>query len=63
MDNYILAQDYNKANINDRLWYVMAESDLDTLLEKEDIGFGDKAYAIEEKTFHICGNDGKWYEM
>ncbi len=63
MDNYILAQSFNKANIQDRLWYVMDESDLDTLLAEQKIQFGDKAYVITTKTFYICGNDNTWYEM
>ena len=61
--NYILAQSFNKANVQDRLWYVMEESDLDTLKAAEHILFGDKAYVIKEKTFHIFGNDDEWYEM
>lgn len=61
--NYVLAQSFNRANVQDRLWYVMEESDLDTLKDEQTILFGDKAYAIKEKTFHIMGNDDTWYEM
>ena len=63
MENYILAQSFNRANIQNRLWYVMEESDLDTLLSNEKVQFGDKAYVIKDKTTYICGNDEKWYEM
>lgn len=63
MDNYILAQSYNRANIQDRLWYVMTAEDLATLLSNEKINFGDKAYIITDKKFYICGNDQQWYEM
>ncbi len=63
MDNYILAQSYNKANVQDRLWYVMDTGDLDTLAANEKIAFGDKAYVIKTKKFYICGNDDTWYEM
>lgn len=62
-ENYILAQSFNKANVQDRLWYVMDESDLDTLIANEKIAFGDKAYVIKTKGFYICGNDNEWYEM
>ena len=41
--NYILAQSFNKANVQDRLWYVMDDTDLDTLAEQEKVAFGDKA--------------------
>lgn len=63
MDNYILAQSYNKANVQDRLWYVMDAGDLATLKANEKIVFGDKAYVIKTKKFYICGNDDTWYEM
>ena len=63
MKNYILAQSFNRANVQDRLWYVMDSSDLDTLKSDEKILFGDKAYVIKAKTFHIMGNDNTWYDM
>lgn len=63
MKNYVLAQSFNRANVQDRLWYVMESSDLDTLKVSEKILFGDKAYVIKAKTFHIMGNDNTWYEM
>ena len=63
MKNYILAQSFNRANVQDRLWYVMESSDLDTLKSDEKILFGDKAYVIKAKTFHIMGNDNTWYDM
>ena len=63
MDNYILAQSFNRANIQDRLWYVMDESDLDTLKANETILFGDKAYVIKTKATYIMGNDNTFYAM
>lgn len=63
MDNYILAQSYNKANVQDRLWYVMDDADLTTLKTNEKIFFGDKAYVIKKKSFYIFGNDQTWYVM
>ena len=60
---YVLAQSFNRANVQDRLWYVMETSHLDTLKANEKISFGDKAYVIKAKTFHIMGNDNQWYEM
>lgn len=62
-ENYILAQSFNRANVQDRLWYVMDESDLSTLANDKIIAFGDKAYVIKTKAFYIRGNDQKWYEM
>lgn len=63
MDNYVLAQSFNRANVQDRLWYVMNTSDLDTLKTNEKTSFGDKAYVIKDKTFYIMGNDNTWYAM
>lgn len=63
MENYILAQSFNRANVQDRLWYVMDTGDLDTLLANEKIGFGDKAYVIKAGGFYVCGNDQTWYSM
>ena len=62
MANYVLAQSFNRANVQDRLWYVMESSDLTTLKQNEQISFGDKAYVIKAKTFHIMGNDNNWYD-
>ena len=63
MANYVLAQSFNRSNIQDRLWYTMSSSDLDTLKTEQKIEFGDKAYAITDKAFYIMGNDDTWYEM
>ena len=63
MANYILAQSFNKANAQDRLWYAMNNSDLNTLKTNEKILFGDKVYVITDKTFYIMGNNNTWYEM
>lgn len=61
--NYTLAQSFNRANIQDRLWYVMDESDLEDLKANETIIFGDKAYVIKTGSVYIMGNDNKFYEM
>ena len=63
MDNYILATNWNKSHIQDRLWYCMEEIDKDTMLLEEKISFGDKVYVIKTKMTYICGNDNTWYEM
>ena len=63
MDNFVLAQSFNHANVQDRLWYVMDTADLDVLKVQKTIEFGDKAYVIKQKTFHIMGNDNTWYDM
>lgn len=63
MENYTLAQSFNRANIQDRLWYVMDTSDLDTLKANEKILFGDKAYVIKTKAVYIMGNDDTFYAM
>ena len=63
MKNYVLAQSFNRANVQDRLWYVMEAADLSTLKANEKISFGDKAYVIKAKSFHIMGNDNTWYDM
>lgn len=60
---YVLAQSFNRANVQDRLWYVMETSDLDILKANEKILFGDKAYVIKTKTAVIMGNDGEFYDM
>ena len=61
--NYVLAESYNRANIQKRLWYVMGAADLDALKDEEKILFGDKAFAINEKQLYIMGNDDTWYEI
>lgn len=63
MNDYVLAQSFNHANVQDRLWYVMETSGLNTLKAEQKIAFGDKAYVIKAKTFHIMGNDNEWYDM
>lgn len=63
MNNYVLAQSFNRANIQDRLWYVMNATDLDTLKTEQTIAFGDKAYVIKTKEKYIMGNDDTWYVM
>lgn len=61
--NYVLAQSYNRANVQDRLWYVMDTADLDTLKTNEKLVFGDKVYVIKVQTLYIMGNDDTLYEM
>lgn len=61
--NYTLAQSFNRANIQDRLWYVMDTSDLETLKADETILFGDKVYVIKAKAVYIMGNDNTFYAM
>ena len=61
--SYVLAQSFNRANVQDRLWYVMETEDLDTLKTNEKILFGDKAYIIKSKAVVIMGNDGNFYDM
>lgn len=63
MDNYVLAQSWARANVQDRLWYCMTDADKTTLAQNENIAFGDKVYIISTKKIFIMGNDGIWYEM
>lgn len=63
MKNYVLAQSFNRANVQDRLWYVMTESDLSTLVSEQKVEFGDKVYIITDAAFKIRGNDNQWYDM
>ena len=63
MDNYILAQSWARANVQDQLWYCMTDDDKTTLAQNENIAFGDKVYIISTKRVFIMGNDGIWYEM
>lgn len=61
--NYVLVESFGRANIQNRLWYVMDQSDLDVLKANETILFCDKAYVIKTKEVYIMGNDGEWYSM
>lgn len=64
MGNAIKAESFHRANIEDSLWYVMAESDL---TEIPNPTFGTKAYILTTKTKKIYGaypTDGNfWYDM
>ena len=60
---YVLVESFGRANIQNRLWYVMEEDDLTTLASEQSIAFGDRAYAITEKTTYVYGSDSSWYEM
>jgi hypothetical protein len=61
--NYVLADSFNKPNIQKNLWYAMEEADKDTLKEEQVISFGDQVYVIKTKKVYIMGNDNTWYEM
>lgn len=61
--NYTLAQSFNRANIQDRLWYVMDATDLSALKANETVIFGDKVYVIKTKSVYIMGNDDTFYPM
>ena len=63
MENYVLAQSWNKANLQDRLWYCMEDADKTNLALVEKIAFGDKVWVIKTKMLYIMGNDNTWYEM
>ena len=63
MDNYVLAQSWARANVQDRLWYCMTDADKTVLAQNENSAFGDKVYIVSTKQIFIIGNDGIWYEM
>lgn len=63
MNNYVLAQSWAQANIQDRVWYCMEETDKYTLLEEQKILFGDKCYVIKSQKAYIMGNDNTWYSI
>lgn len=62
-NDYVLAQSFNRANVQDRLWYAMSSSAANAILVEQKVSFGDKVYIIPDKQFKICGNDNQWYEM
>lgn len=49
MDNYILAANWNKSNIQDRLWYCMEEIDKDTMLLEEKFLLAIKYMLLKQK--------------
>lgn len=51
MDNYVLAQSWARANVQDRLWYCMTDADKTALAQNENIAFGDKVYIIPQSKF------------
>ena len=61
MPNYVLAQESNRANIPDRLWYAMEETDLEDIAANENIATGDKVYVIKQGKTYIFGEDSEWY--
>lgn len=63
MDNYVLVESFHRANVQNRLWYVMDEADLTTLQENETLLFGDRVYIIKTAEYGVVGNDDKIYSM
>ena len=63
MDNYVLAQSWARATVQDRIWYSMTDADTPALAQIEKNAIRDKVYIISTKQIFIMGNDGKWYEM
>lgn len=63
MDNYVLVESFHRANVQNRLWYVMDESDLTTLRENETLLFGDRVYIIKSAEYGVVGNDDNIYSM
>lgn len=61
-DKYVLVKSFGRANIQNRLWYVMKENDLSDLAAEQSIAFGDRAYSITDQTLHIYGSNSSWYE-
>lgn len=61
MPNYVLAQESNRANIPDRLWYAMEETDLEDIAANENIATGDRVYVIKQGKTYIFGEDSEWY--
>lgn len=61
MPNYILAQESNRANIPDALWYAMEETDLTDIANNESLSTGDKVYVIKANKTFIFGEDANWY--
>lgn len=64
MDNIVKAESFHRANIEDSLWYVMTEDDLNNIPRPT---FGTKAYILTTKTKKIYGayetNGSFWYDM
>lgn len=63
MDNYVLVESFHRANVQNRLWYVMEETDLATLKENGTLLFGDRVYIIKTAEYGVVGNDDKIYSM
>lgn len=62
MANYVLAQQWARANTQDRLWYVETTLDFAEMMQQEFFSFGDKVYVMNDASFFIRGTDG-WYNM
>lgn len=63
MSNYIKAQSWSRANIEDSTWYAQTDEDMIAICDNENISFGDKIYVIESKQIYIIGADLSPYEM
>lgn len=61
MPNYVLAQESNRANIPDALWYAMEETDITDIANNESLSTGDKVYVIKANKTFIFGEDANWY--
>lgn len=57
ISGFVLAESFNRANIQHRLYYVMDKSSLNNVKAQ----FGDRAYIIKEGATYYMGNDDKWY--
>lgn len=58
MDNYVLVESFGRTNVQHRLYYVMEDSDLNSIKAQ----FGDRAYVLKEGTTYYMGNDNTWYD-
>lgn len=63
MSDFVLAESFGRKNFQDRLYYVMDEEDLETLLTEKNVVMGDKVYIIREQRMVIRGNDSEWYDI
>lgn len=61
--NYVLAESWNKANIQNRVFYIMDAQNLEELKDGEALQFGDKALCIKTGIVYVFGNDGIFYQM
>lgn len=62
MANYVLAQSWARANVQDRLWYIEDAEAWEEFMLNEEPKFGDKVYSMFEGKFYIRGSEG-WYVL